>query len=93
MRKLSSILESPEPNVLRQAAFSLGHYADNSAEFRASEVATYVGDQLARLLHEPDIAVSRSAATALFQIAGEPVPSVEDAELVSSALVLWEGRG
>ena len=91
--KLSSILESPEPKVLRQAAFSLGHYADNSDEFRASEVATYVGDQLAQLLDEPEVAVRRSAATALFKIAGEPVPSLEDAELVASALVLWEGRG
>ena len=91
--KLSSILESPEPKVLRQAAFALGHYAHNSDEFRAGEVATYVGDQLARLLDQPDVAVRRSAATALFQIAGEPVPSLEDAELVSSALVLWEGRG
>lgn len=91
--KLSSILESPEPKVLKQAAFALGHYADNSAEFRDSEVATYVGDQLARLLDQTDVTVRRSAATALFQIAGEPVPSVEDAELVSSALLLWEGRG
>ena len=91
--KLSSILESPEPRVLQQAAFALGHYADNSAEFRTSEVATYVGDQLVRLLDQTDVTVRRSAATALFQIVGEPVPSVEDAELVASALVLWEGRG
>ena len=90
--KLSSILESPEPKVLRQAAFALGHYAANYDEFRASEVATFVGDQMAQLLDKPDVAVRRSAATALFQIAGEPVPSLEDAELVSSALVLWEGR-
>ena len=91
--RLSSVLESPEPKVLRQAAFALGHYAANSDEFRASEVATFVSDQLAQLLDEPDVAVRRSAATALFQIAGEPVPPLEDAELVSSAQVLWEGRG
>lgn len=91
--KLSSVLESPEPKVLKQAAFAVGHFANNSEEFRASKVATYVGDQMARLLDQPDADVSRCAATALFQIAGEPVPSLEDTELVSAASAVWEGRG
>ena len=90
--KLSSVLESPEPKVLRQAAFALGHYAANSDEFRASEVATFVSDQLAQLLEGTDFEVKRCAATALFQIVGEPVPTLEDTELVSSARELWEGR-